>query len=154
LPKWTEGTVLALRKVLTFLGRAVHVVLTHRHRLDTVLEEEVLHLLPDFRIGHHLCRHPPHQDRLCTNVKDHAGGNLGGGLVVRTVQGHSANRELGLLRSRCLAQVVLDALAVAAVLVLLAAAARTGSIAGELLAGHGSSLGGAYVSLVILAAAE
>src|SRR5262249_46797581 len=101
-----------------------------------VLEEEVLHLLLDLRAGRHVRGHPPPHDRLGTVMQDHASGDLRGRLVVGAVYGHGADGVLRLLATRPQAQVVLDALAVAAVLVLLAAAAGTGGVAGELLAGH------------------
>lgn len=40
LPKRTERTVFAMRKVLALFMRAAHVSVAHRHGFDTVLEEE------------------------------------------------------------------------------------------------------------------
>jgi hypothetical protein len=72
-------------------------------------------------------------------MQDHACGNLCGRFVVGAVQGHGTDGMLLLLPTRYQAQVILDALAVAAVLVFLAAAAGTGGVAGKLLAAHGAS---------------
>src|SRR5262245_31584520 len=136
LPERAERAVLAVREVLALLVRAAHVALGHRHLLDPVLEEEVLQLLLHLRVGRHVRGHPALQDRLGTVVQDHACRDLRGRLVVRAVHGDRADGVLRLLPTRPQGQVVLDALAVAAVLVLLAAAAGTGGVAGAFLAGH------------------
>src|SRR5262249_48439671 len=130
LPERAEGAVLAVGKVFAFLVRAAQVALGHRHLLDPVLEEEVLQLLLYPGVGHHVRGHPPLQDRLGTVSQDHASGDLRGRLVVGAVQGHGADGVLRPLLTRPRVQVVLDALAVAAVLVLLAAATGTGGVAG------------------------
>src|SRR5262249_11591042 len=135
-PERAEGAVLALREVLPFLVRAAHAALAHRHGLDAVLDEEALHLRRDPGVRRHVRGHPALDDRLGAVVEDHAGGDLRGRPVVGAVQGHGADRVFGRLPARTHAQVALDALSVAPVLVLLAAAAGTGGVAGELLAGH------------------
>src|SRR5262249_11351007 len=127
LPERAEGAVLAL------LVRAAHVPLAQRHGPDAVPEEEVLHLLLHLRAGRHVRGHPPLDDRLGTVMQDHPSGDLRGRPVVGAVHGHGADGVLRLLATRPHAQAILDALAVAAVLVLLAAAARTGGVAGDFL---------------------
>src|SRR5260370_23563652 len=79
-PEWAERAVLAVRKVLTFLVRAAHVALAHRHGLDAVPDEEILHLLLDLRIARNVRGHPPLDDRLGTVMQDHSSSNLGRGL--------------------------------------------------------------------------
>src|SRR5262249_17044894 len=136
-PERTEGAVLPVGKVFALLVRAAHVALRHRHLLDAVLEEEVLQFLLHLRVGHHIRSHPPLHNRLGTVMQDHASSYLGRGLVVGAVHRHGADGVLWLLPTRSQTQIVLEPLAIAAVLVLFAAAARTGGVAGEFLAGHG-----------------
>src|SRR5262249_19217366 len=136
-PGRAEGAVLAVGEVLALLVRAAQVALGHRHLLDPVPEEEVLQLLLHLRVGRHVRGHPLLQDRLGTVSKDDSGGDLRGRLVVGAVQGHGAEGVRRLLPTRTQGQVVLDGLAVAAVLVLLAAAAGAGGVAGDAGAGHG-----------------
>jgi hypothetical protein len=47
-----------------------------------VLEEEVLQLLADFRVGGDVRGHTPLEDRLGTVMQDHARSNLRGRLVI------------------------------------------------------------------------
>src|SRR5262245_16625658 len=61
---------------------AAHVPLAHRHGLDAVLEEEVLHLLLDFRVRRYVRGDPALDDRVGTVMEDHASSNLRGRLVV------------------------------------------------------------------------
>src|SRR5437763_14380889 len=92
LPKRTKRTVLAQRKVLPLFVRAAHVPVTHRHRLNAVLLEEVLHFLLDLRIRRNSGGDPPFDDRLGFAVQNDARRNLRGSLVVRAVEGHGADR--------------------------------------------------------------
>src|SRR5579864_5531656 len=86
-PKRTIRAVLAVGKVLALLVRAAHISVTHRHGFDTVLEEEILHFLLDFRVGGNIRSNPALNDCLGTVMEDHASGNLGRLFVVGTVQG-------------------------------------------------------------------
>jgi hypothetical protein len=45
---------------------AAHVALPHRYGLGAVLEEEVLHLLLDFRVRRYVRGNPPLDDRIST----------------------------------------------------------------------------------------
>jgi hypothetical protein len=44
----------------------VRAALAHRHGLDAVLEEEVLHYLMDFQVGRNVRGHPPFDNRFIT----------------------------------------------------------------------------------------
>src|SRR5262249_60757877 len=80
LPERAERAVLAVREVLSLLMRAAHVALAHRHGIDAVLEEEVLHLLLDFRIRRCVRCHPALDNRIGAVMQNHASSDLGRGL--------------------------------------------------------------------------
>src|SRR5262249_23705091 len=91
LPEWTKRAILAMWIVQPLFLRAAHVAIAHRHRIDTVLVEEIFHFLLDLWVGRDIRGAPTLDDRLCTVMKNHAGSHLCRRLVVGAVQGHGAD---------------------------------------------------------------
>src|ERR1043165_4778439 len=91
LPERTKRTISSLRKVQSFFVRATHVAITHRHRLDAVLGEELVNLLLHLHVLHDLATHPALDYRFGSFMQDDACGNLGRRLGVGTVERHGAN---------------------------------------------------------------